>query len=119
MMADESKIAMMYAEAKELFADRASVTCSKPWYLEFNPLQATKGNALRFLASYLGFGINDIIAFGDSLNDLSMLQSAGLSVTVSNGWEAVRPYCDFVCDSNNQDGPAHFLNEHFLSGEVI
>lgn len=119
MMADESTIASMYNEASGLFAGYASVTCSKPYYLEFNPPNATKGKALLRLAPYLGISTEDVIAFGDSLNDLSMLQAAGLAVTVSNGWKEVRPYCDFICLSNNEDGPAHYLNENYLNSEVV
>ena len=115
----EAKIASLLKTASVRFAGKAAVTCSKPIYLEFNPINATKGNALSFLSSWFGFRCEDVVAFGDSLNDLSMLQAAGLAVTVSNGWEAVRPCCDYVCDSNNEDGPARFLLQHFLSGEVI
>lgn len=116
---NKTKIASLLNAASEQFAGKASVTCSKPIYLEFNPLNASKGNAMMFLSSMLGFKCEEVIAFGDSLNDLSMLQKAGLAVTVSNGWEAVRPYCDFICESNNDDGPARFLLQHFLSGEVL
>ena len=117
MMDDESRIAAMYAEAVPLFAGKASVTCSKPVYLEFNPVNATKGIALQAAADHLGIRTADIIAFGDSLNDLSMFQAAGLSVCVSNGWPQVRPFCDHVCKSNNEDGPAHFLYDRYLSKE--
>ena len=115
----EDKIASMYAEASDLFSGRASVTCSKPIYLEFNPLNAVKGKALLFVCSWLGIRPEDVIAFGDSLNDLSMLRTAGLGITVSNGWAQIRPYCDDVCLSNNEDGPAHYLSEHFLNGEIV
>ena len=119
LMDDESVIASMYAEACKRFDGKVSVTCSKPFYLEFNPLKATKGIALKTAAAYLGLQPESVMAFGDSLNDLSMLQEAGLAVTVSNGWKEIRPFCDYVCESNNQDGPARFLQEYFLSDEVI
>ena len=113
------RIASMYAEASVQFRGRASVTCSKPVYLEFNPLNAVKGKALETACSFLGTVAGQAVAFGDSLNDVTMLQSAGLGVMVSNGWPEVRPFCDDVCPGNNEDGPAHYLNEHFLNGEVI
>lgn len=115
---DEQKIQTLYAEASLQFSGKASVTCSKPIYLEFNPVHASKGNALAFLADRLGFALKDVIAFGDSLNDLSMLRNAGLSVAVSNGWKTVLDDCDAVCASNNEDGPARFLLQHYLSDEV-
>lgn len=115
----EDRIASMYTEATGRFAGRASVTCSKPIYLEFNPPDAVKGTALIRVCEYLGIRPEDTVAFGDSLNDVSMLQTAGLGVMVSNGWKEVRPYCGEICLSNNEDGPARFLNEHFLIGEVV
>jgi hypothetical protein len=115
----KEKISSMYAEAAELFGGRASVTCSKPIYLEFNPVNAVKGKALAAACAFLGTRPEDTVAFGDSLNDLTMLQAAGIGVTVSNGWKEIRPYCDDICQSNNEDGPARYLNEHFLNGEVV
>lgn len=115
---DEHKIQSLYSEASLQFSGKASVTCSKPIYLEFNPLNASKGNALAFLAERLGFALEDVIAFGDSLNDLSMLRSAGISIAVSNAWTAVKKECDAICASNNEDGPARFLLQHYLSDEV-
>ncbi len=115
----EDRIAAMYSEASAQFAGRASVTCSKPIYLEFNPLNAAKGTALIRVCEYLGIRPENTVAFGDSLNDVSMMQTAGLGVMVSNGWKEVRPYCGDICGSNNEDGPARFLNDHFLNGEVV
>ena len=115
---DEHRIQSLYSEASLQFSGKASVTCSKPIYLEFNPVNASKGNALAFLAERLGFDLKDVIAFGDSLNDLSMLRNAGISVAVSNGWKTVLDDCDAICASNNEDGPARFLLQHYLSDEV-
>ena len=115
MMDEEPRIAEMYSEAKILFSGKASVTCSKPYYLEFNPLRASKGIALEAVAGFLNIRTDDIIAFGDSLNDLSMLKTAGFAVSVSNGWKEIRPWCDDICESNNLDGPAHYLFDHYLS----
>ena len=113
MMVDESKIASMLNEAQKQFAGKVSVTCSKPYFLEFNPLEATKGIAIRRVSDMLHIDTSDIIAFGDSLNDLSMLQTAGVSVVVSNGRNDVKPYCTAVCGSNNNDGVAHYLADYF------
>ena len=119
MMADESLIADMLRKARERFAGRLSVTCSKPYFLEFNPLNATKGIALEYAARYLGIGVEHIVAFGDSLNDLPMLQTAGYSVAVENARVDVRALVDDVCPSNQKDGVARWLQSHILSGEVI
>lgn len=110
MIDREEKIAQMYAEAVGFFGERASVSCSKTIYLEFNPKDATKGNALRFVADCLGIDVREIVAFGDGINDLPMLQEAGLSVAVANARDELKHACDHVCGSNEEDGVAHFLN---------
>ena len=117
MMAEPEKIAAMLREARQQFAGRLSVTCSKPYFLEFNPLNATKGIALRAEADLLGLSPSQFMAFGDSLNDLPMLQTAGWSVAVSNARAEVRDFCHVVCASNNDDGVAHYLADFFSLGK--
>ena len=113
MMAEPEKITAMLKEAGERFRGRLSVTCSKPYFLEFNPLTATKGIALEAEARILGFRPENVMAFGDSLNDLSMLRAAGWSVAVANGREEIRAQCCDVCGDNNHDGVACYLADFF------
>ena len=116
MMHDPAVIARMLTEARERFAGRACVTCSKPYFLEFNPPEATKGAALRWCAEELGFDLKNSAAFGDSLNDLSMLETAGLGVCVANAQPGVRSRISTVCGANAEDGVAHYIHQHFLGG---
>ena len=118
MMAEPEKISKMLGLARTRFAGCASVTCSKPYFLEFNPLNATKGIALTKAAEVLTLTPDSFIAFGDSLNDLPMLQTAGYSVAVSNSRPDVRSVCNAVCMSNQDDGVARFLVDIFLSKEA-
>lgn len=113
MMAEETKIASMLAEARKRFAGRVSVTCSKPWFLEFNPIKATKGIALSLAAEHLGLSLSKVISFGDGLNDLSMLQVCGRGVLMANGRDSLRPLCDDLCPSNEEDGVSVYLERLF------
>ena len=117
MMDTPQKIASMLEEAEKAFEGRVSVTCSKPWFLEFNPLYATKGFAIKWAAEYLGIKPESVIAFGDSLNDLSMLRAAGLGVLMANGRRELSRQCDDVCGTNQEDGVAVYLEKVF--GEVL
>ena len=112
MMAEEDTVARMLTLARERFAGRASVTCSKPYFLEFNPPRATKGIALRKVAELLGLDVRNFAVFGDSLNDWPMLEIAGHSVAVANARPEIRAACRSVCGSNQEDGVACFLAEH-------
>ena len=114
MIDQDDRIADLYDTAVALFGDRASVTRSKPYYLEFNPPAAQKGTALLTIAERLGFRAEETIAFGDSLNDISLFQVCGASVSVANGWKEILPYCTDLCGSNNEDGPAHYLETRYL-----
>lgn len=118
MMDEPEKIACMLAEAHHLLDGRAQVTCSKPYFLEVNPLKATKGIALGFAAEKLGFSIKDAVAFGDSLNDLSMLKAAGLGVAMANAREDVKAVIPEHCLSNEEDGVARYIAQHLLQEEM-
>lgn len=114
MMDDPLRIAALLKEAQAIFAGRASLTCSKPYFLECNPLRATKGNALRWCGEHFGFTMDELIAFGDSLNDVSMLEAAGTGVAMGNAREDVKALGFPVCMSNDEDGVARYIDEHIL-----
>ena len=114
MMDTPETIATLYAEARNLFAGRASMTCSKPYFLECNPLKATKGNALKWCAKHFGFGMEELLAFGDSLNDVSMLEAAGTGVAMGNARDDVKAMGFPVCLANDEDGVARYIEQHIL-----
>ena len=72
LMDEPERITRLLHEARGIWGDRVSLTCSKPFFLEVNPLRATKGNALQWVADHHGFTMEQLVAFGDSLNDLSL-----------------------------------------------
>lgn len=49
-----------------------------------------KGKAVERVCSYLQIPLSNSIAFGDSMNDLEMMQTAGLSICMSNGSEKLK-----------------------------
>jgi hypothetical protein len=81
---------------QERYEGRAYVTRSMPEYLEYLSLEASKGRALEWLAGYLGVGREQIMACGDMLNDLPMIEWAGVGVAMAGAQEAVREAADFV-----------------------
>ena len=78
---------------------------SSPVYLECCMLEASKGNAVRFLCEYLGIDVEDSIAAGDAANDISMLEAAGCGVCMCNGTEDAKAAADYVTKTdNNHEG---------------
>lgn len=117
MMDDPDRIAVMMREASGQLAGRAAVTCSKPYFLEVNPVRATKGNALRWCAEHFGFAMEELLAFGDSLNDMSMLTAAGRGVAMANAREDVKALIPAHCLTNEQDGVADYIDKYVLREE--
>lgn len=113
-MDDTARIAELLREAQGIWGDVTSLTCSKPYFLEVNPQRATKGNALRWIADRHGLSMEDFIAFGDSLNDLSMLEAAGRGIAMANAREDVKARVAFTCRSNQEDGVARYIEEYVL-----
>ena len=87
-------------------------TTASTWNnLEFNIASANKGNSLRRFAEHLGFTLENCIAFGDGLNDLSMIEAAGTGVAMANAHPQVLAAADLVTASNDEDGVARTLRE--------
>lgn len=114
MMDEPARVAELLREAQALFGGRASLTCSKPCFLECNPLRATKANALGWCAAHFGFTMEELLCFGDSLNDVSMLRAAGTGVCVANAREDVKALGFPLCRANSEDGVAHYIEDNIL-----
>jgi Cof subfamily protein (haloacid dehalogenase superfamily) len=75
-----------------------------------------KGEALLFLAGRLGMDLKRTLVFGDNHNDISMMQLAGLPVTVANAEDAVKQLSRFVAPSNDESGVAYAIEKYILEG---
>ena len=73
-----------------------------------------KGLAVVRLCEYLGMAVRDTIAFGDSMNDLEMLQTAGLGVCMGGGSEELKKMADEVCLPVLEDGLYKCFQSHGL-----
>ena len=72
--------------------------------IEVTTKDASKGSALHFLKEHLGLLKNQILAIGDSENDISMLKEAGLSIAMGNSTAAVQAASDFVTSDADDEG---------------
>jgi hydroxymethylpyrimidine pyrophosphatase-like HAD family hydrolase len=70
---------------------------------------------LRILAANLGLEPGQVAAFGDSENDISMLEAAGFSVAMGNARPPVQAVADFVTATNREDGFARAVYTHLLT----
>lgn len=63
-----------------------------------------KGKAVERVCEYLQIPVEDSIAFGDSMNDKEMMETAGHSVCMENGSEILKKLADEICPRVEQDG---------------
>ena len=82
----------------------------------FMPAGSGKTAAIRALAETGGVGLEDIVAFGDDLNDIEMLKLCGTGVAVANAVPRVLEAADEITLSNDDDGLAQWLTDHIIQG---
>ena len=83
------------------------------WYA-FMPAASGKTAAIQALAETSRIGPEDIVAFGDDLNDIEMLRLCGMGVAVANAIPEVQEAADEITLSNDEDGVAEWLADHCL-----
>lgn len=98
---------------QQRFAGRLYVTKSIPPFLELVSPQISKSQALAHVAELLGVRREEVLAFGDGMNDLDMLTWAGCGVAMGNASETVQAAADRVTASIKDDGVARILEELF------
>lgn len=108
---EPEKVEAMMQECQQQFRGEVTVTRSKPIYLEFLHPAVHKGAGFAALCRQLNIPLERTAAFGDSYNDVEMLQLAGESVAMENGLDAVKNVAKRICPSNEEDGVAQVLEE--------
>lgn len=82
-------------------------TYTGKWFLEVFSAKASKSNGLRYLRERYGF--DEVVAFGDNLNDLPMFSEADIKVAVGNARDEVKAAADYIIGTNDEDGVAEWL----------
>ena len=93
-----------------------AVTTSVPTNVELNILRANKGGALKQLTDYLGLSMEQVMAVGDGMNDLTMLRMAGVGVAMGNACPEAMAAADAVTADCDHDGVAQAI-ARFCFGE--
>lgn len=96
---------------RPLYDDDFSVTIGGSVWVDIMNRGVTKGTALRVLASRLGLRPEQMMAFGDTFNDIEMLDEVYFSYAVSNAVDAVREAARFSTGSNDEYGVLTVIKE--------
>ncbi len=91
------------------------VTSSLAMNMEINAPGVHKGRGLMALAGHLGIDAAQVMACGDSGNDMGMIQAAGLGVAMANATAPILAAADYVTLSNQEEGVAAAVEKFVLS----
>ena len=92
-----------------------AVASSFPTNLEITDISAQKGPVLKAYIEELGYTMDEVMVFGDSFNDYSMLSlDFGATIAMDNGHPEIKKVAKYVTKSNIEDGVAYAIEELLL-----
>lgn len=97
---EERDTCIAAVEADPTLSHTSSESCN----LEISDAAASKGAALAWLCDHLGVPVAGSVAFGDGMNDTSMLEAAGTGVAMANAQPGVAEFADDATRLTNVDG---------------
>jgi Cof subfamily protein (haloacid dehalogenase superfamily) len=117
-ISEESASNQLTAELQARVGGRLTVMRSHPLFVEVTSPNVSKGNALAFLADWYGIPQAETIAVGDSGNDLSMVEWAGLGVAVANATPEVRAAANWIAPPVTEEGVVTVIEKFILNGDT-
>lgn len=107
---------LKYNKNIKLSSDKISLEECGYW-VSVLPILANKGNGIYQLTKKLNIEKDNVISFGNDLNDISMFKNSGLSIAVNNAEKELLKICNETTLSNEEDGVARWLDINILNNE--
>jgi Cof subfamily protein (haloacid dehalogenase superfamily) len=112
---DEEALARLEYKLKKRLSGSLDVFRSEAYFLEVVPPQINKADTLGVLMEKLDVPPEAVIAIGDGVCDIGMIQMAGLGIAMGNADEKVKRCADYTTASNEEDGVAKAIEEHIIA----
>lgn len=107
-------------EARKFLSEDAPVDLVDTGFaIHIKSKKINKGTGLKRIADMMGLDVRDFVAFGDSPNDIEMLEAAGLGVAVGNSHPDLKKVAGMVTGGEHGAGVAEALGEIKRRGEII
>jgi hypothetical protein len=113
LVAPDDKLTSLRA-VLEQHRSKLHITTAHATYLEVTKTGVNKGSALKHLVRHLSLPLADVLAIGDSCNDVSMFEVAGTSIAVENANPEVQARAHAVAPSHEDGGVAWAIREFVL-----
>lgn len=112
---DEEALTGLEEHWKRRLDGTLDVFRSEPYFWEVVPCGIDKANTLGALLSHLDITREEVIAIGDGVCDVNMLQIAGLGIAMGHSQDSVKVCADYVTASNEEDGVAQAVEKMILA----
>ena len=106
---DKARLEQIRHDINAYFNGRANFFNSAQILIECVDNDSGKGNALVHMAKKFNIAMEDTVAVGDAMNDLSMIKAAGLGVAVANATEELKKEAGFIAASNDENAIAQII----------
>lgn len=116
---DPENVNRLLPDLRERFGDSFNILTSKPFFLELLPKGGDKGHALEFLANKLEIPQEQVMAIGDSHNDLGMIRYAGIGVAVANAGDEIKLAADVVLKETHEEHAVKMVVETYILNQKI
>jgi len=104
-----------YSRLEKILTDDVYYTVAGGSLVQIMSKNATKWKGIRAALKALRIPADEAVYFGDDYDDIEPIRMCGTGVAVANAVEAVMSEADYVTDSNDEDGVAHFIETNVLS----
>ena len=111
VVGEAEELSKLEKELQTLLHNELNIYRSEPYFLEILPHGIDKANGLKFITNYLSIQAHDILACGDSYNDINMLRYAGFGIAMANANKEVKEAADYITLSNDENGVAYALKK--------
>lgn len=112
---DEEALVGLEAHWKRRLNGTLDVFRSEDYFLEVVPLSVNKGDSLSILMDHLKIPREEVVAIGEGVCDIPMIQLAGLGVAMGNAIDAVKQCADRTTLSNEEDGVAAAVEQAIIA----
>lgn len=103
------------SKVRERFEKQLYVVRADDHFLEVLNPKVSKGNGLIELGTKIGIEPKEMMALGDSGNDISMFKVVGTAVCMGNGSQEAKDTADYVTANNDKDGIAQAFEKFVLN----
>ena len=111
---DKDKLDEVEPLLRKEFGQDLYIVRADDHFLELLNPNVNKGNALHDLGEKIGISSDEMAAFGDEKNDISMFNEVGTAICMENGSDEAKSAATYITDSNDEDGIAHAFEKYIF-----